>query len=157
MAARALANYLARVRAQVRDHETAFQRLQQKKALSWHIRDLAEIERDRQIVRDFLATNARLTDTLQYGESFIRAELNTWAAYLETCDYNPNFAVLMEHMIRTKQLFTIRRPLDAANEARVDDICLGLAQLFAQTTEGIYQVDQQGFFDPNGLLLLQEY
>jgi len=77
VAARALANYLVRLRAQVREHENAFLRLQQQKALSWHIRDLAEIERDRQIVRDFLATNARLTDTLKYGDGFIRAELNT--------------------------------------------------------------------------------
>jgi hypothetical protein len=91
------------------------------------------------------------------SEEGIRAELNTWAAYLETCDYSPNFAALMEQMIRTKQLFTLRRPLDAANEVLVDNICLGLARLFARTTEGVYQVDGQGFFSADGLLLLQEY
>ncbi|MEI9897050.1 MAG: hypothetical protein WDN28_25110 [Chthoniobacter sp.] len=77
VAARALANYLTRIRAQVRDHDAAFLRLQQQKALSWTIHDRPDIERDRQIVRDFLATNARLTDSLQYGEGFIRAELKT--------------------------------------------------------------------------------
>jgi hypothetical protein len=77
VAARALANYLARLRAQVREHEAAFSRLQQQKALSWHIRERAEIERDRKIIRDFFTTNARLADTLQNGEGFIRAELNT--------------------------------------------------------------------------------
>jgi hypothetical protein len=91
------------------------------------------------------------------SEEGIRAELNNWAAYLETCDYNPNHARLMEDMIRTKQLFTIRRPIDAANEVTVEGVCLGLARYLAQITEGIYQIDQQGFFNANGLLLLQEY
>ncbi|MDR3404820.1 MAG: hypothetical protein P4L99_20115 [Chthoniobacter sp.] len=77
VAARALANYLTRVRAQIRDHDAAFQRLQQQKALSWQIRDRVEIDRDRKIVRDFLDTNTRLMDSLQYGEGFIRAELST--------------------------------------------------------------------------------
>jgi len=77
VAARALSNYLARIRAQVRDHDAAFTRLQQQKALAWNIRERADIERDRKIIRDFLATNTRLTETLRYGEGFIRAELNT--------------------------------------------------------------------------------
>jgi hypothetical protein len=91
------------------------------------------------------------------SEEGIRAELNTWAAYLETCDYSPNYARLMEDMIRTKQLFTIRRPIDAANEVMVEGVCLALACYLARTTEGIYQIDQQGFFSADGLLLLQEY
>lgn len=77
VAARALANYLVRIRAQVREHDAAYARLQQKKALSWNIREREEIERDRQIVRDFLSTNDRLADSLQHGEGFIRAELET--------------------------------------------------------------------------------
>lgn len=77
VAARALTNHLTRLRAQMRDHEAAYQRLQQKKALSWNIRELPEIERDRQIVREFITTNDRLLDTLQNGEGFIRAELAT--------------------------------------------------------------------------------
>jgi hypothetical protein len=63
----------------------------------------------------------------------------------------------MEHMIQTKQLFTIRRPFDASNEVLVDNICGGLARAFARTTEGVYQIDDQGFFDADGVLLLQEY
>ena len=77
LAARALSNYLAKIRAQVRDHEAAFLRLQEQKALSWNIHERTDIERDRQIIRDFLTTNARLADTLQNGEGFIRAELDT--------------------------------------------------------------------------------
>jgi hypothetical protein len=91
------------------------------------------------------------------SEEGIRAELNTWAAYLETCDYEPNHATLMEQVIRTKQLFTIRCPLDAANEVMVDGVCTALARCLAQHAEGIYQIDQRGFFGPDGQLLLQEY
>jgi hypothetical protein len=76
-AAQALGNYLARLRAQIRDHDMAFQRLRQQGALAWHIRDHAEIDRDRKIIQEFLATNARLSDTLQHAEGLIRAELET--------------------------------------------------------------------------------
>src|SRR5947209_9139883 len=76
------------------------------------------------------------------SEEGIRAELNAWAAYLETCDYSPKFGQLMEHMIQTKQLFTIRRPFDASNEVLVENICGGLARFLARTTNGVYQIDQ---------------
>lgn len=76
-AARALTNYLARIRAQIRDHDAAFSRLQREKALAWNIHDRADIERDRKLIRDFLDTNSRLMDSLKNGEDFVRAELNT--------------------------------------------------------------------------------
>jgi hypothetical protein len=91
------------------------------------------------------------------SEEGIRGELNNWAAYLETCDYSPRYSRLMEHVIQTKQLITIRRPLDSANEVLVDAICSRLARYLARATDGIYQIDQQGFFDPDGVLLLEEY
>lgn len=76
-AGRALVNYLMRLRAQIRDHDAAFQRLRQEGALGWHIRDYVEIDRDRKVIEQFLTTNARLTDTLQHAEGLIRAELET--------------------------------------------------------------------------------
>jgi hypothetical protein len=90
-------------------------------------------------------------------EDSIRAELNTWAAWLETCDYSPNHLVLMQHMVSTKQLFTVRRPIDHANEILVEKLCIGICQFLARTTHGIYQADDQGFFGVDGTLLLQEY
>src|SRR6266849_2238508 len=39
------------------------------------------------------------------SEEGIRAELNTWAAWLETVVHNPNHLWLMEHMIQTLQIF----------------------------------------------------
>ena len=90
-------------------------------------------------------------------EEGIRAELNAWAAWLETCDYSPNHQRLMQHMVSTTQLFTVRKPMDHANEILVDKICLALCRFLAQRMDGIYQVDNQGFFAADGDLLLQEY
>ena len=82
------------------------------------------------------------------SEEGIRAELNAWAAHLETCADSPNVGRLMEHAIRTRQLFTIH--------GGGAGVCLGLVRFLAKTTEGVYQIDEQGFFDPDGVLLLQE-
>ena len=43
-------------------------------------------------------------------EKGIRAELSSWAAFLETCADNANHLSLMERMIQTAQLFTLERP-----------------------------------------------
>src|SRR5262245_4498016 len=45
-------------------------------------------------------------------EDDIRSELDSWAAWLETADYSPNSGPLMERVIQTKQLFTLRKPID---------------------------------------------
>jgi hypothetical protein len=87
----------------------------------------------------------------------IRDDLNTWAAWLETADYSDQHQRLMEHVIAVKQLFTLRRPFDHADEIRLDRLCVGLAQWLAQRTEGVYQIDHKGFFAADGTLLLTEY
>jgi len=76
-AARAIAHYLAKIEAQLRDHEAALRQLEQHKVFSWNIHERAEIETDRQMIHDYLATNARLAKTMQYGADLVRAELNT--------------------------------------------------------------------------------
>jgi hypothetical protein len=90
-------------------------------------------------------------------EDGIRAELNSWAAWLETCDYSPNSEPLMEKMIQTRQLFTLRKPIDHADEVRVEGLCTGLCRFLAEATAGVWQADDQGFFSADGTLLLQEY
>jgi hypothetical protein len=91
------------------------------------------------------------------GEEGIRGELNSWAAYLETCDYSPNHRALMERMIQTRQLFTLRRPVDAADEVLVERLCVGLCRFLAASADGVWQADGEGFFAADGTLLLQEY
>ena len=91
------------------------------------------------------------------SETGIRAELNNWAAWLETCDYSPNHAPLMERVIQTRQLYTLRRPLDHADEVRLEKVCVGICCFLATQSDGIYQADGEGFFAADGTLLLQEY
>jgi len=90
-------------------------------------------------------------------EPDIRNELNTWAAVLETSDYSPNHRPLMQHMVSTKQIFTLRKPIDHADEVLVDNVCVALCRYLAERTAGVYQADDQGFFSADGTLLLQEY
>ena len=102
-------------------------------------------------------TTALYLERFPSTEEGIRAELNNWAAYLETCDYEPNHTPLMERMIQTKQLFTLRRPIDHADEVLVDRLCLALCRFLASATDGVYQVDDAGFFAADGTVLLREY
>jgi hypothetical protein len=90
------------------------------------------------------------------SEDDIRDDLNAWAAWLETQDENPNVPRLMQLMISTKQVFTLRCPRDAYDEAEVQKLCLGVCQFLAKQTGGVYQVDRAGFFAPDGRELLRE-
>ena len=100
---------------------------------------------------------ALVVDCFLTTEPGIRAELNNWAAWLETCDYSPNHTALMERVIQTRQLYTLRRPLDHADEVRLERVCEGICRHLAAATGGIYQADGEGFFAADGTLLLQEY
>lgn len=120
------------------------------------VRGLAEFEPDSS---DWLSATVRLGNREIQVERFlaeeegIRAELNTWAAFLETCDYSPNNVPLMEHMIQTTQLFTVR-PAAVDEDAAVENLCRELAGLLATNTDGVYQVDDEGFFQADGRLIL---
>ncbi len=91
------------------------------------------------------------------GEEGIRGELNSWAAFLETCDYEPKHAALMERVIQTRQLFTLRRPADCADEVLAERLCVGLCRFLAEKTDGVWQADGAGFFAADGTQLLREY
>ncbi len=91
------------------------------------------------------------------AEDDLRDDLNAHAAVLETCDYSPNHGPLMEHVIQTKQLVTVRRPLEAADEVTLERVLLEVCRLLAARTDGVYQIDGQGWFAADGTLLLQEY
>lgn len=85
-------------------------------------------------------------------EPGIRAELNSWAAWLETRGDSPTHVALMERLIQTAQLFTLRG--DASE--RSEDVCLALCRFLAETTAGAYQIDERGFFAADGRLLVAE-
>lgn len=85
-------------------------------------------------------------------EEGIRAELNTWAAWLESMTQQPTAVALMQPIIGTQQLFTIECPDEHEGAGLCEVICRWLAKM----TNGVYQIDGQGFFDAQGLLLVAE-
>jgi len=87
-------------------------------------------------------------------EEGIRGELNAWAAWLETADESPHQGRLMQHVVSTTQVFTLPRPVDTGDPA--DAVCIGLCRFLAVATDGVYQVDRQGFFAADGTLLVAE-
>ena len=89
-------------------------------------------------------------------EEGIRAELNAWAAWIEEDGDSPDHVELMEHLIRTVQLFTFQGPSNPADAEETERLCDAICQLLARATDGVYQADQRGFFAPNGVLILVE-
>jgi hypothetical protein len=84
-------------------------------------------------------------------EEGIRQEFNTWAAWVEETGEGAIQIRLMQHLIGTRQLFTFQRPAEFSEER-----CLDLCRYLAKQCAGIYQVDERGFFDADGRLLLPE-
>ena len=87
----------------------------------------------------------------------LRDDLNAFAAELETMTFSPEHVPLMELVIQAKQLVALRQPIDHADEARLEQMCVFIAQYFAQQLGGIYQIDGKGYFAADGTLRLQEY
>lgn len=107
-------------------------------ASGWYQADLVAVGFPLQLER-YLAT-----------EEGIRAELNSWAAWLETREDAPEHVHLMERMIQTAQLFTLH------GDGSADQIGIDLCRFLATATEGVYQIDGRGFFAADGGLLVSE-
>ena len=90
-------------------------------------------------------------------EDDLRDELNAFAAELETLSFNPNHTRLMTHVIQTRQLITLRRPLDHADEMTLERVCVETMRFFAAHADGVYQIDTQGWFAADGTLLVEEF
>ncbi len=90
-------------------------------------------------------------------EDDLRDDLNAHAAELETMDYSPNSGPLMPRVIQTKQLMTLRKPVDAADEVLLDKVLDAAMRFLASATDGVIQVDGRGWFAAGGELLVQEY
>ena len=90
-------------------------------------------------------------------EDDLRADLNSHAAELETMTHSPHAAKLMEFVIQTQQMVTIRKPVDQPDESAVEAACETLARFLATATGGVYQVDGKGWFAANGERLVEEF
>jgi hypothetical protein len=83
-------------------------------------------------------------------EEGIRAELQAWAAWLETLDNEPEQDRLMLHLATTAQVFAMER------ENSNDPLALKLCEAIAWMTDGVYEIDGLGFFANDGTLLVPE-
>lgn len=90
-------------------------------------------------------------------EDDLRDDLNAHAAELETMTYSPNAVALMERVIQTQQMVTVRKPVDYPDEAEADGVCEGLVKFLVERTGGVYQIDGRGWFDSDGDRLVEEY
>jgi hypothetical protein len=89
-------------------------------------------------------------------EEGIRAELNSWAAWLETAEANPHHDWLMELVINTRQLFTLRSSVGQEAPEAVAWTGTELCRYLARSTAGVYQVDGVGFSAADGAVLVSE-
>jgi hypothetical protein len=89
-------------------------------------------------------------------EEGLRDAFRSWAAWIESANEDPTNNWLMEHMINTQQLFTIRSEAETEREPLVKRICTDTARYLARETKGIYQVDNLGLFAVDGKLLVPE-
>jgi hypothetical protein len=89
------------------------------------------------------------------SEEGIRAELNTWAAWLESAGSGPEHIRLMQQLISTTQVFTLG-PIAPEDEPALGPVCATLSRFLARETAGIYQADGQGFLAEDGRLLVPE-
>jgi hypothetical protein len=90
-------------------------------------------------------------------EDDLRDDLNSHAAELETMTYSPNAVPLMERVIQTQQMVTVRKPLDYPDETVVDSACDTLVRFLADRTGGVYQIDGRGWFSAAGERLVEEF
>ena len=56
--------------------------MKQEKVLKFDVQGREGIETDRQIVRDFLASNEKLLNTVVHSEDLLRAEMNTEKVFM---------------------------------------------------------------------------
>jgi hypothetical protein len=101
-------------------------------------------------------TTTLVVERFWRDEEGIREELQAWAAWLETCEDNPHHERLMQHLTSTQQVFTLWSEWEQQDAGGLDHVCQAICQYLARATDGVYQVDQQGFFDRDGTLLVSE-
>jgi hypothetical protein len=87
----------------------------------------------------------------------LRDELNAFAALLETMDYSPNNQKLMEHVISTQQFIAYRKPIDHADDAKLETLCDVLGKFLAEQSDGVLQIDGLGWFAASGERLIEEH
>jgi hypothetical protein len=95
-------------------------------------------------------------DCFLVSEEGIRPEMNNWAAWLETRESNPNSAQLMQQVISAKRLYAMQVSPETDEKGAAGLLSVLLCRFLAGATAGVYQVDDEGFYSANGVLLVSE-
>ncbi len=82
----------------------------------------------------------------------LRGDLNNFAAEIEATGEGPHQAALMQHVIQTQQLVAMRMPADV----RLRELGREAVKYLASRSEGIFQIDGEGWFAGTGELLVPE-
>jgi hypothetical protein len=90
-------------------------------------------------------------------EDDLRDDFNAYAAELETLDYAPQAQAMMERVIQTQQLITLRKPVDAPDETAVEAVLLKCGEWLATHGDGVRQVDGVGWLAADGSVLVEEH
>lgn len=89
-------------------------------------------------------------------EEGIRAELNSWAGWVEAQGDTPAHISLMQDFISTRQLITLHSPAGPPHADQLHQLCALACQSLARETSGVYQIDDRGFFSADGRALIPE-
>jgi hypothetical protein len=89
-------------------------------------------------------------------ESDMRPELNSWVAWLETADH-PRRESVIDRVVNSQQVFTLEVGDELVADKGIEQLAKAACQYLAQQADGIYQIDEAGFFSADGLLLVPEY
>lgn len=87
----------------------------------------------------------------------IRDDLNSHAAELEATGNGLLITRMMAHVIQTRQLFTLSKPIDATDEVVLERVLDETCRFLAAATDGVFQIDGRGWFTAAGELWLREY
>ena len=88
------------------------------------------------------------------NEEGIRREMNGWAAWIEETLGEKKGGPWMQRLINTTQVVTLRLGDEEAEiESAVDALLVNLCRYLAQMTDGVYQIDGRGMFQPDGALI----
>lgn len=72
----AMAAVMGKIQAQVKEYETVLARVTEAEIFSFKLRENGTFDDERRLIREFLATNQQLTETLGNGGDMLRAELD---------------------------------------------------------------------------------
>jgi hypothetical protein len=88
-------------------------------------------------------------------EADMRHQLNSWVAWLETVDH-PRRESMIDRVVNSQQVFTLELDDKLADRENLREFAKVICQHLAHITDGIYQIDDLGFFSAEGLLLVPE-